>query len=440
MTTPVSAAASPTSLAGNTRWAQLGIGIIAMIAIANLQYGWTLFVGPMNDKFHWGRTDIQVAFSIFALLETWLAPFEGYLVARFGPRRLVAIGGLLVGAAWTINSLADSLALLYLGAAVGGTGMGIVYSTSVGNALKWFPDCRGLAAGLTAAAFGAGSALTIIPISYVIHSHGYQSAFLWFGVGQGLVVFLCAFLLRAPKLDGAAEPVPAKVLQATRNFTWLEMVQAPAFWLLYVMFTAVATGGLMATAQLGPIARDFKVANTSVDVFGLTLAALPLALSLDRILNGITRPLFGWISDHIGRENTMFMVFSLEGCAILLLVNLAHVPALFVICTGFAFFAWGEIFSLFPALCGDLFGSKFATTNYGVLYTAKGTAALLIPIGSMLEAATGSWKPIFGVAIALDWIAALLALFALKPLAARWLAAQAGDPAASESALEVVTD
>jgi len=441
MTTAVSVAASSVSPTWNTRWAQLVIGIVAMIAIANLQYGWTLFVGPMNDKFHWGRTDIQVAFSIFALLETWLAPFEGHLVDRFGPRLLVALGGLLVGAAWTINSLADSLTLLYVGAAVGGTGMGIVYSTSVGNALKWFPDCRGLAAGLTAAAFGAGSALTIIPISHVIQSYGYQTAFLWFGLGQGLVVLLCAFLLHAPTLeDDTAETAPAKVPQATRDFTWLEMVRAPAFWLLYVMFTAVATGGLMATAQLGPIARDFKVADASVTMLGLTLAALPLALSLDRILNGITRPLFGWVSDHIGRENTMFMVFFLEGCAILLLVNLAHVPALFVVCTGFAFFAWGEIFSLFPALCGDLFGRKFATTNYGLLYTAKGTAALLIPVGSILEAETGSWKPIFGVAIALDWTAALLALFALKPLSARWLATQAGVSAPSASAPEVVTN
>src|SRR5215510_6451405 len=238
MTTAVSVAASPPSLAGHTRWAQLIIGIIAMIAIANLQYGWTLFVGPMNQKFHWGRTDIQVAFSIFALLETWLAPLEGHLVDRFGPRRLVALGGLLVGAAWAINSMADALALLYLGAAVGGAGLGVVYSTSVGNALKWFPDCRGLAAGRTAAAFGAGSALTIIPISRVIQSYGYQSAFLWFGIGQGLIVFLCAFLLRAPRIDAVPEPLPAKVLQAARHFTWLETVQSPAFWLLYVMFTA----------------------------------------------------------------------------------------------------------------------------------------------------------------------------------------------------------
>lgn len=204
------------------------------------------------------------------------------------------------------------------------------------------------------------------------------------------------------------------------------MIRQPAFWLLYVMFTAVATSGLMATAQLGPIARDFKVANSSVDLLGLTFAALPLAMSLDRVLNGITRPLFGWVSDHVGRENTMFAVFALEGLAILSLVNLAHVPVLFVLCTGFAFFAWGEIFSLFPALCGDLFGRKFATTNYGVLYTAKGMAALLIPVGSLLQAATGSWKPIFGLAVALDWMAALLALFALKPLCARWIAGRTG--------------
>lgn len=409
---------------GNARWLQLIVGTVGMVAIANLQYSWTLFVGPITDKFHWSEVDIQVAFSIFVLLETWLAPFEGHLVDRFGPRLIVMIGSIFVGASWIINSVASSLSLLYFGAAIGGIGMGTVYSTCVGNALKWFPDRRGLAAGITAAAFGAGSALTLIPIRYVIKTHGYQSAFLWFGIAQGIIVLLCALLIRAPLLGDEPAEEKATVRQSARDFHWREMLSTPAFWLLYVMFIAVATGGLMATAQLGPIARDFKVSGESVSLLGITMAALPFALALDRILNGISRPLFGWLSDFLGRENTMFLVFGLEGCTILLLVTFAHSPVLFVVLSGVAFFAWGEIFSLFPALSGDLFGRKFATTNYGLLYTAKGIAALLVPVGSLLEVATGSWKPIFGLAVALDWTAALLAFFVLKPLCARWVSTQ----------------
>jgi len=213
--------------------------------------------------------------------------------------------------------------------------------------------------------------------------------------------------------------------QTTQDFTPLEMLKTPAFYLLYVMMTMLAMGGLMATAQLGPIAKDFQVADNPVSLFGLTMAALPFALSLDRILNGVTRPFFGWVSDHIGRENTMFIAFGLEGIAILLLITFAHIPVLFVIFSGLTFFGWGEIYSLFPATCGDLFGKKFATTNYGLLYTAKGTASLLVPVGSLIAGSTGNWYPIFILAIAFDWIGALLALFALKPLRTHWLSRQA---------------
>ncbi len=409
----------------SARWVQLMVGIVGMVAIANLQYGWTLFVNPINSKFHWGKAAIQVAFTLFVLAETWLVPFEGYLVDRFGPRWLVAIGGLLVGAAWWINSGASSLVMLYTGGLLGGVGAGIVYGTSVGNALKWFPDHRGLAAGLTAAAFGAGSALTIVPIANMINNRGYEAAFVSFGIGQGLVVILCALFVRAPRKGEVPDVAKAKVQQSSRDFTPREMLKTPVFWLLYVMMTMLAMGGLMATAQLGPIAVDFKVAKVPVSLLGLTMAALPFALSLDRILNGLTRPFFGWVSDHIGRENTMFIAFGLEGLGILLLINFAHVPLFFVVFSGLVFFAWGEIYSLFPAMSGDLFGQKFATTNYGLLYTAKGTASLLVPFGNVLQAATGSWMPIFVLAIAFDWIGALLAFLVLKPLRIRWVSGQA---------------
>jgi len=205
------------------------IGIVGMVAIANLQYGWTLFVNPIDSKFHWGKAAIQVAFTVFVLAETWLVPVEGYLVDRFGPRWIVAIGGLLVGAAWWINSGASSLVMLYMGGLVGGVGAGIVYGTSVGNALKWFPDHRGLAAGLTAAAFGAGSALTIVPIASMINTHGYEAAFVYFAIGQGLVVILCALFLRAPRKGEVPEFAKPKVQQSARDFTPLEILKTPAF-------------------------------------------------------------------------------------------------------------------------------------------------------------------------------------------------------------------
>jgi len=387
-------------LSGSAPWVQLAVGIVGMVAIANLQYGWTLFVNPIDAKFHWGKASIQVAFTLFVLAETWLVPFEGYLVDRFGPRWLVAIGGVLVGAAWWINAEASSLFALYTGGLIGGIGAGIVYGTSVGNALKWFPEHRGLAAGLTAAAFGAGSALTIVPIANLINSRGYESAFIYFGLGQGLVVILCALLLRAPQASQVPSVSRTQGQQSVRELTPLEIVKTPVFWLLYVMMTLLAMGGL-------------------------TMAALPFALSLDRILNGLTRPFFGWVSDHIGRENTMFIAFGLEGVGILLLITFAHIPALFVVFSGLVFFAWGEIYSLFPAISGDLFGRKFATADYGLLYTAKGTASLLVPLGNVLKAITGSWMPIFIAAIVFDWIGALLAFFVLKPLRIRWVSAHA---------------
>src|SRR6516164_328239 len=171
-----------------TRWIQLGVGVICMVMIANLQYGWTYFVDPIDAKYHWGRTDIQIAFTIFVALETWLVPVEGWFVDRFGPRVVVTFGGVVVALAWTLNAYADSLAMLYFAAALSGIGAGAVYGTCVGNALKWFADRRGLAAGLTAAGFGMGSAFTVAPIQAMIKASGYQSAFLYFGLGQGIVV------------------------------------------------------------------------------------------------------------------------------------------------------------------------------------------------------------------------------------------------------------
>ena len=405
-----------------TRWGQLIFGIICMVMTANLQYGWTLFVTPIDDKYHWGRAAIQVAFSIFVLTETWLVPFEGYLIDKFGPKLMVSIAGALIAIAWVMNAYAGSLTLLYIGAAVGGIGAGIIYGASVGNALKWFPDRRGLAAGLTAAGFGAGSALTIIPIASLIKSSGYEVAFLWFGLGQGIVVMLVALLLRAPEADEVAGPVAPAVQQSRRDYGPREVLKTPVFWVMYLMFVLVGAGGLMATAQLAPIAKDFHVDNIPVSILGLTLPALTFALSIDRVLNGICRPFFGWVSDHIGRENTMFIAFVLEGIGIYALLLLAGNPVWFVVLSGVVFFAWGEIYSLFPATCTDIYGRQFATTNYGLLYTAKGTASLLVPLASVLTAATGSWRAVFIAAALMNIVAAVMAPLVLRPLRIKTMA------------------
>jgi OFA family oxalate/formate antiporter-like MFS transporter len=415
-TTTTTSTAGPHAIASeSTRWGQLIFGIICMVMTANLQYGWTLFVTPIDQKYHWGRAAIQVAFTIFVLTETWLVPFEGYLIDRFGPKLMVSISGALIALAWFLNSRADSLTLLYIAAAIGGVGAGIIYGACVGNALKWFPDRRGLAAGLTAAGFGAGSALTIIPIANVIASQGYEAAFLWFGLAQGIVVVLVALLLRAPAPGEVPIPITA-VAQTRRDYHPREVLQTPPFWVMYLMFVLVGAGGLMATAQLRPIAEDFHVATIPVSILGLTLPALTFALSIDRVLNGLCRPFFGWVSDHIGRENTMFIAFFAEGVGIYALYLLAANPLWFVILSGIVFFAWGEIYSLFPATCTDIYGRKFATTNYGMLYTAKGTASLLVPLANVLTAKTGSWHAVFIVAAILNIIAAVMALAVLRPL------------------------
>ena len=400
-------------------WVQLVLGVICMAAVANLQYGWTLFVSPIDAKYHWGKASIQVAFTLFVLLETWLVPLEGWLVDKFGPRWMIVIGGALCGIAWSINSKADSLGMLYFAACVGGIGAGAVYGTCIGNALKWFPDRRGLAAGLTAAGFGAGSALTIVPIANMIKSSGYEQTFLTFGLFQGIVVVILGFLILVPPASILALVPKVTPGAGRRQVPPQEIVKTPVFWVMYAMFVMMAVGGLMAVAQLGPIAKDFKIADVPVDILGLTLPALAFALTLDRILNGLCRPFFGWVSDHLGRENTMLLAFLFEAIGIFLLANFADHPTLFVILSGVVFFGWGEIYSLFPATCTDTFGSKFATANAGLLYTAKGTAALVIPYTSVWAKAAG-WHPVFMTAAGLNILAALLAVTVLKPMRASY--------------------
>ena len=453
------------------RWGQLIVGVICMTMIANLQYGWTFFVPDIQKTFGWDRASIQIAFTLFVLLETWLVPIEGWFVDKYGPSVVIFIGGVLCGIGWVMNSYATSLSGYYAAQIIAGIGAGGVYGTCIGTALKWFPDKRGLAAGITAAGFGAGSALTVVPIQAMIASSGFQQTFFNFGIGQGIIVCVLAFVLKAPKPGQVPETTTnTKVIQNKRQFAPSELIGPTNFWiigsvialvgglamwsvgqqfyiplalailifgyggyvvwtrgqpiftLMYFMFVIVGAGGLMVTANLAPISQDLKIGGVPVSLFGLTMTALTFAATLDRILNGLTRPFFGWISDHIGRENTMFIAFFIEGIGIFALYKLGNDPVWFVILSGLVFFAWGEIYSLFPSTCTDTFGSKFATTNAGLLYTAKGTAALLVPYTNQIQKMTGTWDMVFIIAAAANILAAVLAIAVLKPWRARVIA------------------
>ncbi len=429
----VTSTEAPVAATAANRWLQLIIGIVCMIMIANLQYGWTLFVHPMSVAHGWAIADIQIAFSLFVALETWLTPVEGWIVDRIGPkngpRLMVAFGGIMIAIGWIINSAAATLATLYFGAALTGIGAGAIYATCVGNAVKWFPDRRGLAVGLTAAGFGAGAALTVVPIREVIAAHGYATAFFWFGLVQGAIVFVLAWLMRAPFPGETPNVAVPKVIQTTDSYSPRAMLATPVFWVLYVMFVLVSASGLMATAQIALIARSYHVAD--VVILG-SITTLTLALLVDNVANGAARPLFGWISDNIGRENTMAIAFGLGGISYWLLGALGAAPWAFVLFAELIFLTWGEIFSLFPSTCTDSFGPKYATTNLSLLYTAKGASAFLVPLANVIVAATGSWHTVFVVTALMNFVVVGLALFVLRPLRSRSLARHAYHPVGAE--------
>lgn len=390
-----------------------------MACVANLQYGWTWFVDPLNAKYHWGRDAIQATFVVFVVIETWLIPIEGYLEDRFGPRWVVLAGAILVAAAWALNSRADSLALLYVGAALGGVGTGCVYGTCVGNALKWFPNRRGLAAGITAMGFGVGSAFTVGPIKHMIESSGYEHTFLFFGVVQGGVVFVMAWLLRVP--PAALSHAAVKPNQTSYGYSPLEVLRSPCFYVLYLMFVLIAAGGLTMAASIASIAKDMGVSDVPVALFGFVAPAAVFAVQLDRIFDGVGRPTFGWLSDRIGREHTMALAFLIGAAALYTLHQIGSNAVAFVIVTAVYFGVYGEIFSLFPATSGDTFGAKYAAANAGMLYTAKGVGAILVPVAAWTASSYG-WGAVFSAATTCNVVAGLMALFVLKPLRARHLA------------------
>ncbi len=407
---------------GINRWWVFVASIIAMAAMANLQYAWTLFTTPLTRSLHASLALVQVAFAAFVLCETWLVPFEGALADFFGSQTIIMLAGILVGLAWIGAGLAHSLGWLYFWYALGGVGVGATYGTAVGNALKWFPDRRGLCAGAIAGGYGVGTALTVAPIAAMIHASGYRSAFVTWGIIQGLVVIICGYFIRRPPQGWlppgwkeTAQAVRAHVHQGLVDMTPAQMVRQGSFWLLYFMMCLMAFTGLVVTAQLKPIAQFYHVDKVIV-AFGMS--ALVLALTIDRVINGLTRPFWGWVSDHVGRENTMFVAFAIQAITIFLWIGLIRHPILFIVLSGFAYFSWGEIFSLFPSMVGDLYGRKFATTNYGIVYTAKGVASIFAgPVAAAASHAAGNWAGVLWAMVVCSGVDAILALVWLKPLA-----------------------
>ncbi len=410
--------AGPASL--QNRWVQLAIMVASVVTLSNMQYGWTLFVNPMRNEAHWTTVGIQLAFSILIFLNTWLAPLEGWVADRYGPRFVVMLGGLAAGTSWVMNSRAHSLQALYVAAAIGGLGIGCVFATCMGAALKWFPDRRGFASGMIAAGYGLGAAITVIPTSRMILASGYRHTFFFFGLLQGVSIFcLAAFLIKPVVPD--VRPAPTGKIRQGREFTPYQTVRTKVFWLIYLVYLMIGSGGMIATAQLGPIARDFGVEKHTIAVLGFTLALPALAVSIDNLANGITRPFSGFLSDRIGRENAMLLMFSAEGIAFLGMAAFGRQPLAFLAFAALIFLFWGEIFSLFPAICGDTFGVRHATANNGLLYTAKGTSALAVPVANLLVGATGTWTAVLLIVAVSSVGAGLLAKFGVEPMRRRML-------------------
>jgi MFS transporter, OFA family, oxalate/formate antiporter len=429
---PMSAASAQPS---HERWRHLILGVVCMILIANFQYGWSVFVLPLQNAHGWSVANIQFAFTLFVALETWATPLNGWLADRlgphFGPRIVMGVGGLLVGLGWMIDGYATSLPVLYLGGALSGLGSGAIYCVAVGTAVKWFKDHRGLAVGLVAGGFGAGAALTIIPIRMVIEANGYAAAFFWFGLIQGGAVVVISQFIRNPNPGEAPVVAEVKVQQTSRSYTAREVLTSRVFWVLYVLDVLMCAGGLVVTAYLAPIATSYGISNTVVFLSATTLS---VALVFANVMNGVARPLFGWVSDHIGLWQTMAIAFTLGAGSYFMLYVVGSHPWGFIFFVGMVFFCWGNIFSLFPSMCTDLFGAKYATTNTSMLYTAKGAAAFLVPLGALAATATGNWNDVLFLATGINVLAVFLVLFVLRPAANRHHAEDVLDePAAKTS-------
>ena len=414
----------PTAIApipSRTRGTQLALALLCMLAISSPQYVWTLLTKPFAAGLGVSLPELQVTFSLLVVVQTFLSPLQGWLIERLGVRLLLSLGGLLTGLSWILASQANTLVMLYLSYGVlGGLGTGTIYVGAIGLVTRWFPERRGLAAGIAAAGYGMGAIATTFPITASLSSQGLAATLAWYGLGIGVVAVAAAQGLRLPDRDQSAllaQGLAARRAQGTEpaarpSVRPGRMLRTPVFWLMFLMMTLMSTSGLMVISQMASFTRDFGLASTLV--FGL--AALPLALTLDRVTNGLTRPFFGWLSDRLGREQTMALAFGFEALAMALWLFTRDNAAVFVVMSGVVFFGWGEIFSLFPATLIDTFGEDHATVNYGFLYMSQGLGSILGgPLAALLHQVTGSWMPVFGVVIACDLLTAVLALLVLRP-------------------------
>ena len=384
----------------NNRWFQLGASLIAMIMIANLQYSWTLFVGPLQKGTGWKLSDVQVAFTLFIIFQTWVQPFDGWLIDRLGPRGFVSAAGIMCALGWAGMGYANSLPTLYALYCLAGAGAAFVYSGAVGSALKWFKERRGLASGIMTAGFGGGTALFIPFIQSSISDHGYRATFVSTGILQGIIIAVVAQFLRHPPAAEAPAKAVSKAVATVekKQFTTMDVLRTPQFYLMYVAFVLMATGGLLVTANAGPMAKSWGVSIT-------------LAATLSPLANGAARIFWGWISDRLGRENTMILTFVLQAFCLVAAATLGQLSTAWFVTTLIAvYFTWGQIYSLFPSTSADYFGTKHATSNYAVLYTAKGVASIIgAYVAALVYEWSGTWTMGFYGSAVMALVAAVLA-------------------------------
>ncbi|MFE8872696.1 oxalate/formate MFS antiporter [Acetobacter persici] len=395
------------------KWRQMIAGLVCMGAISSPQYVWTLFTPVLKTDFSTSAAALQITFSLLIVLQTLFSPIQGWIARHVSPRTLIMAGIVLTGLSWVASAQVHSLTMLYLTyGGLGGVGTGIVYVGVVSLLMQWFPKNRGMAAGAAAAGYGMGAMLTTFPISHLLAATDWRNTMMVFGVIMAVVGVVAACFLKVP------ESVSTPDAPEATGYLTSYVVRTPLFWLMFFMMATMATSGLMVTSQLAQIGTDFGVAHLTI----LGMAALPLAMTLDRIANGVTRPLFGWVSDHLGREQTMAFAFSLEALALTCWLALANHPVAFVLLSGIVFLGWGEIFSLFPATLTDTFGTRDASRNYGLLYMAQGVGAVFGgPLAAWLHQASGNWHMVFVLAIGGDLLTAFLALAVLRPMRRRFM-------------------